>query len=71
MLGLIFLVPVQQESVVRMKTAISKLRQQHSRTEEWSIQELKSEDNQKKGKSLIDPPAIGGGLVYPLNYETV
>jgi hypothetical protein len=24
-----------------------------------------------KGKSLIDPPTIGGGLVYPLNYETV
>jgi hypothetical protein len=23
------------------------------------------------GKSLIDPPTIGGGLVYPLNYETV
>jgi hypothetical protein len=23
------------------------------------------------GKSLIDPPTIGGGLVYPLNYEMV
>jgi hypothetical protein len=25
----------------------------------------------EQGKSLFDPPTIGGGLVYPLNYEMV
>jgi hypothetical protein len=28
-------------------------------------------NNKINGKSLIDPLTIGGGLVYPLNYETV
>jgi len=41
------------------------------RAQSTDLQKRAAQGKKKKEKSLFDPPNYWGGLVYPLNYETV